>query len=178
MSVEAAFYRDRNGFTLGTARGRVGGVSREAISICGFATTADAVRAASVAFHAFRTELARHIGVPLARLDLSAHATAVSVHLEEEPSPAPFCFELRFPMRLSAAKAVHVARTISDALRQWSKEHVAGALATRESIPADEERDYVGEDSIHSSPASDPRGWTSMWAGPPTTDTEHIEEVV
>src|SRR5688572_11214467 len=133
MSVEAAFYRDRIGFTLGTPCGRVSRVSRDGISICGFATTADAVRAASVAFHTFRAELARHIGLPLARLDLSARAAAVSIHVEKESSPAPFCFELRFPMRLSAAKAVHAARTISNALRQRSTEHVASAVATRES---------------------------------------------
>jgi hypothetical protein len=54
----------------------------------------------------------------------------------------------------------------------------AGAAASRESMPTDEERDDVGEDSIHSFPASDPPGWISMWAGSPTTDAERPEEVV
>jgi hypothetical protein len=178
MSVEAAFYRDRDGATPATACGRVNRVSRDGISVCGFASAVDAARAASVAFHTFRTELARHIGLPLARLDASALAAGVGLLVERESGPAPFCFELRFPTRLSAEKAVRAARTISGALSRWSKERVAGAIASRESMPADEERDDVGEDSIHSFPASDPPGWISMWAGSPVTDAEHPEEVV
>ena len=112
MSEEVAFYRGRIGFMLGTPCERVSCVSRDGISVCGFATIADAVRAASVAFHMFRTELARRIGLPLSRLDQSARAAAVSVHVERESSPAPFCFELRFPMRLTAAEADYAARTI------------------------------------------------------------------
>ena len=177
MSVESAFYRDRNGVTLSTARGRVNRVSRDGISVCGFASAVDAARAASVAFHTFRSDLARHIGLPLAQLDAPARAAGVSLRVEKE-GPAPFCFELRFPMRLSAEKAVRAARTISGALRRWSTEHVAGAGASRESMPAGEERDDVGEDSIHSFPASDPPGWISMWAGSPITDAEHPEEGV
>lgn len=178
MSVEVAFYRDRNGGTLGSTCGRVNRVSRDGISICGFASPVDAARAASVAFHTFRTELARHIGLPLARLDAPAHAASVSLHVGKEDGPAPFCFELRFPLRLSAEKAVRAAHAISGALRRWSKEHVAGAGGSPEIMPTDEERDDVGEDSIHSFPASDPPGWISMWAGSPITDADRPEEGV
>ncbi len=176
MSVEA-FYRDRNSFTPGIARGRVSRVSRNGISVCGFASAPDAVRAASVAFHTFRTDLARRSGLLLARLDAPVHAAGVSLHVEKEAGSAPFCFELQFPNRLSAARAVHAARTISDALRRWSKDHVKSTDRTQ-SVPPRQERDDVDDDSIHSFPASDPPGWISMWAGSPITDAEHPEEVV
>jgi hypothetical protein len=43
---------------------------------------------------------------------------------------------------------------------------------------ADEEKDHVDEDSMHSFPASDPPGWITMWAGTPTTNEGQREEVV
>jgi len=52
------------------------------------------------------------------------------------------------------------------------------AVTVGDTARADEERDYVGEDSIHSFPASDPPGWIAMWAGTPITNADHREEVV
>ena len=42
---------------------------------------------------------------------------------------------------------------------------------------AEEEKDHVDEDSMHSFPASDPPGWITMWAGTPTNEGQR-EEVV
>jgi hypothetical protein len=130
MSAQTVFYRDRNGFAAGAAHGRVGRLSRDGISVCGFASAADAVTAASVAFHALRTEFAERSGRPLARLGGPGHAAAVSVHAQPDSSPAPFCFELQFPMRLTGAKAIRAARTVKDALRRWTKELSEGAHGT------------------------------------------------
>jgi hypothetical protein len=43
---------------------------------------------------------------------------------------------------------------------------------------AEEEKDHVDEDSMHSFPASDPPGWITMWAGTPVTNEGQSEDVV
>jgi hypothetical protein len=61
---------------------------------------------------------------------------------------------------------------------QPQRAHTGPLLIAGDTARADEERDYVGEDSIHSFPASDAPGWISMWAGTPMTNADHCEEVV
>jgi hypothetical protein len=180
MSAQTVFYHGRNSFAPGTVPGRVGRLSRDAITVCGFGSPADAVTAASVAFHALRTELEMRSGRAFGKLGAAHHATAVSVRAEADSRAEPFCFELQFPVRLTAAKAVRAARTITNALRRWATDSLerTGDTSAGDRAATGQKRDDVGDDSVHSFPASDPPGWIPMWAGAPTINTEHHEEVV
>jgi hypothetical protein len=164
-----ALYQERGGFERVAVQAHVARLSREGISVCRFASAEDAVTAASVAFHALRQYLAERNG----RGD---DAAEVTVRRVPEGTGAPFCFELRFPMRLAPTAAIRAAHAIDDVLDRWRKQRSEGADDTGDSAVA-EERDDVGEDSIQSFPASDPPGWISMWLGTPGKGT-HREEAV
>jgi hypothetical protein len=143
------------------ADGRGGFRSREAITMCGFASKADALTAASVAFHALRPHLA-------GCADWN-HRAVVSVQAEKAGTIRAYCFELRFPYPLSEEGAMDAADSVEGAVDRWRHSRTAAddAEADREVTAAERaERDEVYEDSIHSFPASDPPGWISMRLGP------------
>ena len=151
VGAQTIFYRDRVGVTRGAARARVGQLSREAISVCGFASARDAIAAASVGFHALRQYLAERTGRPLP----SAPADAAAVTVRESPDveAAPFCFELRFPMRLTATTAIRAANAIEDALDRWRTHRLERPDEIGEGVGRPR-RDDVDEDSIQGFPAS------------------------
>jgi hypothetical protein len=171
-TAQTVFYRDRPGLARPTAQPRVGQLSREAVSVCGFGSAEDAVTAASVAFHALRQYLA---GRALAAPGLVVDAAGVTVRRAPDEAN-PFCFELQFPMRLVAATAIRAAHAINDALGRWRTQRTEDVDDTGQSAAA-EQRDDVDEDSIQSFPASDPPGWISMWLGTPT-NAKPLSEVV
>lgn len=104
-ATQTVFYRDRHGLADVAARARVGELSRDAIRVCGFASPADAVTAASVAFHALREYLAKRFSRSLRRPGLAGvagDAAAVTVRAVPNADAARFCFELEFPRRVAA----------------------------------------------------------------------------
>ena len=117
MSTLRIFNNPRDGYVLVAERGRIGRLSRDAVTICGFASKGDAVIAASVAFHALREHLAEPSGASLDRPDTPGDSAEVSVHAEGDREDGSFCFALRFPSRLTELGAVRAARAIHTALR-------------------------------------------------------------
>jgi hypothetical protein len=120
VSTLRIFNNPRDGYVLVAEQGRIGRLSGEAVTICGFASEADAVTAASVAFHGLRAHLAERTREQPERSDIPGDSTAVTVHREEGSEAGSFCFELRFPARLTELEAVRAARTIHAALRRWA----------------------------------------------------------
>jgi len=120
MSTLRIFNNPRDGYVLVAERSRIGRLSEDAVTICGFASKADAVTAASVAFHALREHLAERSGASLDRADAPGDRAKVSVHAEGDRGDGSFCFELRFPSRLTELGAVRAARAIHTALRAWA----------------------------------------------------------
>jgi hypothetical protein len=146
-----------------------GFVVREAIRLCGFASEADAVTAASVAFHALRAHLAGRTSTPRDWSSDRNNRALMSVHTEKVGTIRAYCFELRLPFPLSEEEAVEAANSVEGAVDRWraSRTDSDDSAADRTATAAEPgERDDVYEDSVHSFPASDPPGWISMRLGP------------
>jgi hypothetical protein len=120
--TQTVLYDERVALARVDARSRVVRLSREAVHVCGFVNAGDAVTAASVAFHALRQHVVERTGRPLAGVSRLVDAVTVTVREVPATGSTRFCFELRFPMRLSAAAAVRGAHAINDALDRWTKQ--------------------------------------------------------
>ncbi len=120
MSMLKIFNNPRDGYLLVAEQGRIGRLSEESVTICGFASEGDAVTAASVAFHALREHLADRAGKRLDRAGGSGDSATVSVYADGDRADGSFCFELQFPSRFTELGAVRAARAIHAAVHAWT----------------------------------------------------------
>ncbi len=120
MSTLRIFNKPRDGYVLVAEQGRIGRISEESVTICGFASEGDAVTAASVAFHALREHLAVRLGQRLDRAAASGDSANVSVYADGDRADGSFCFELQFPSRLTEPAAVRAARAVHAAVHAWT----------------------------------------------------------
>ena len=120
MSTLKIFNNPRDGYVLVAEQGRIGRLSEESVTICGFTSRADAVTAAAVAVHALRAHLAERDGTRLDRAEASGETASVSVYADGDRADGSFCFELQFPSRLTELGAVRAARAIHAAVHAWT----------------------------------------------------------